>query len=190
MKEARAPAARPACVRLRGARVRARTTAGATGAREVSAELASERAGVAGRRLGGGRAPHSLSRGSQPPRFVGQGSEAPGAARSSVDRSAASCHALGSGLRGWSRLALEAPDKGPESLGPFGGAAGALSGPDHRRRTDPSCPASGRCKPAGWPGCHRGQGEAEHTLRTPVDLQQAPREERTFQAGKGLWSPG
>lgn len=32
--------------------------------------------------------------------------------------------------------------------------------------------------------------EKRSVLCTPVDLQQAPREERTFQAGKGLWSPG
>lgn len=80
--------------------------------------------------LGGGRTPLSLA--ALPSRFVGQGSEALGAA---------SCHALGSGLRGWSpgwvsRLGIRDPRVWATWT------TSALGGPGHRGLTDPSCPAS------------------------------------------------
>lgn len=171
-----------ACVRLRGTCVRAqeanagRTAAGATGAREVSVE----RAGVAVRRLGGGRAPLSWSS------LLGSWVRAPKPRVPLTPLWSApptSCHALGSGLPSWSQLVLEARDQGPESLDYLGERP-------MRGRRNPSCPASRAVSLGGWPGCPRGRGEAENTVGKPVDLQQARREEHTFQAGKGLRSSG
>lgn len=117
-----------ACVRAQEANA-GRTAAGATGAREVSVE----RAGVAVRRLGGGRAPLSWRS------LLGSWVRAPKPRVPLTPLWSApprSCHALGSGLPSWSQLVLEARDKGPESLDYLGERP-------MRGRRNPSCPASG-----------------------------------------------
>lgn len=185
---------RGACVRAQEANA-GRTAAAATGSREVSAE----RAGVEGRRLGGGRAPLSWRS------LLGSWVGAPKPRVPLTPLWSApptSCHALGSGLPSWSQLVLEARDEGPESLDYLGERP-------IRGRRDPSCPASGavslgggqvvvaaeekqRIRSASRWTCSRPGGRNTHSRRERACGPQGRRElhgggmARRLDSGKGM----